>query len=240
MGLFSGVTDSLFGGGSTSTTNPATVWDTQSPYLSNLYSRAQMASYGNQGQNFANQIGRGAQTGFNNQMQGGFQNPYLSQGLQNFGNQQNQALGGAINAGLGQISDNFNRNIMPGINSGSAMTNTSGGSRQGIAQGLAASDANRQATDFVNQMQSNNFQGMQQNQLGAYGQMGQLQGQQNLAQMGALGMAPDIANLGFGSQYGDLTALRQLIGAPTVLGGGGQSNTDNGILAPLQFGYKGG
>ena len=232
MGLFSGLTDSLgglFGGSDQSTTNPAQVWGTQSPYLSDLYSRAQMASYGNQGQNFANQIGQGAQSGFNNQMQGGFQNPNLQQGLQNFGGQQNQALGGAINAGLGQISNNFNRNIMPGINAGAAGTNTSGGSRQGIAQGLAASDANQQATDFVNQMQSNNWQNQMQNQLGAYGQMAGLQGQQNQAQQGAMGMAPEMANLGFGAQYGDLSFLQQLLGSPTVLGGGGQSSGQGGI-----------
>ena len=237
MGLFSSLTDSLggfFGGDDQSTTNPAQVWGTQSPFLSNLYNRAQMASYGNQGQNFANQIGQGAQAGFNNQMQGGFQNQQLQQGLQGFGGQQNQALGGAINAGLGQISNNFNENIMPGINAGAAGTNTSGGSRQGIAQGLAAGKANQQATDFVSQMQSNNWGQQMQNQLGAYGQMGGLQGQQNLSQMNAMGMAPELANLGFGSQYGDLSALRGLLGSPTVLGGGGQSSGQGGVGGSLE------
>ena len=212
--------------------DPAKVWEQQAPYLQNLYSRAQQTSNQGQGQGFANQINQGAQSGFNQQMQGGFQNPYLNQGLQSFGGMQNQALGGAIDAGLGQISNNFNRNIMPGINAGAAGTNTSGGSRQGIAQGLAASDANRQASDFVNQMQSNNFQGQMQNQLNAYNQMGNLQGQQNAAQAGAMNMAPQLSNLGFGAQYGDLSALRQLLGSPTVLGGasrGSGINTNVGV-----------
>lgn len=68
-------------------------------------------------------------------------------------------------------------------------------------------------------MQSNNFQGMQQNQLNAYNQMGNLQGQQNQAQQQAMGQAPMISNLGFGSQYGDLTYLKNLLGSPTNLGG---------------------
>ena len=201
------------------------IWGAQSPFLEDLYSRSQLASYGNMGQDYANQISQGAMPGFNNQMQGGFQNQQLNQGLQNFGQQQNQALGGAINAGLGQISNNFNRNIMPGINSGSAMTNTSGGSRQGIAQGLAASDANQQASNFVNQMQSNNWNNQMQNQLQAYGQMGQNNAMQNYAQQGAMSQAPQMANLGFGSQYGNLAALQSLIGSPTVLGQGGSSKS---------------
>lgn len=207
--------------------DPSSVWAQQSPYLTNLYSRAQDTSYGNQGQNYANQINQGAASGYGNMLQGGFQNQNLNQGLANFGNQQNMALGGAIQAGLGQINNNFNRNIMPGINSGSALTNTSGGSRQGIAQGLAASDANQQANNFVSQMMSNNFQNMMQNQLGAYGQMQQGVNAQNLSQMGAITQAPQLANLGFGSQYGDLAALQSLIGSPTVLGGGSRGDSSS-------------
>ena len=199
--------------------DPSKIWGEQSPYLQDLYGRAQTASYGNQGQNFANQINQGAQQGYQNQLGGGFQNQQLAQGLQNFGGMQNEALGGAIDAGLGDISRNFQQNIMPSINTGSAMTNTSGGSRQGIAQGLAAGEANQQATDFVNQMRSQNWGRQMQNQLGAYGQQGNLQAQQNMAQQGATAMAPSLTNLGFGSQYGDLSALQGLIGSPTVLGG---------------------
>jgi len=219
----------FLGGEDSATADAATVYGAQDPYLQDLYQRSQLASYGNTGQNFANQINQGAQTGYQNQMGGGFQNQQLAQGLQNFGGMQNEALGGAIQAGLGDINRNFQRNIMPSINTGAAMTNTSGGSRQGIAQGLAAGEANRQASDFVNQMQSQNWQNQMQNQLGAYGQMGGLQAQQNLSQQGAMGMAPDLANLGFGAQYGDLSALSSLIGSPTVLGGASQSSGTGGV-----------
>jgi len=122
---------------------------------------------------------------------------------------------------------------MPQINQGAALTGTSGGSRQGIAQGIAMSDANQQATDFVNQMQAGNFQQQMGNQLGAYGQLGGLQAQQNLSQQGAMGQAPGLANLGFGNQYGNLAAYANLIGSPTVLGGGGSTQTRG-----LSQGYK--
>ena len=223
----------IFGGGSESTTNPAKVWEEQVPFLQDLYQRAQMQSYGGMGQNYANQVNQSAMGGLQNQMAGGYQNPQLMQGLQNFGGMQNQALGGAIQAGLGDINRNFQNNIMPSINTGSAMTNTSGGSRQGIAQGIAAGEANRQAGDFVARMQSNNFQNMMQNQLGAYNQMGGLQAQQNMAQQGALGMAPQMSNLGFGSQYGNLAALSSLLGGPTVLGGGSSGSSQGGIGSSL-------
>ena len=224
----------FLGGSTSSSGDAASVYGAQDSFLQDLYARSQLASYDNQGQNFANQINQGAQTGYNNQMGGGFQNQNLAQGLQNFGGMQNDALGGAIQAGLGQISNNFNRNIMPGINAGSAMTNTSGGSRQGIAQGLAAGEANRQASDFVSQMQSNNWQNQMQNQLGAYSQMGGLQAQQNLSQQGAMSMAPQLSNLGFGAQYGDLSALSSLIGSPTVLGGGSSSTQQGGVGSSFQ------
>ena len=58
----------FFGGGSESTSAPASVYGAQQPFLQDLYQRAQLASYGNTGQGFANQINQGAQTGYNNQM----------------------------------------------------------------------------------------------------------------------------------------------------------------------------
>jgi hypothetical protein len=221
----------IFGGGSTSA--PSTVWGGQAPFLQDLYGRSQMASYGDQGTGYAQQVAGQAQQGLGQMLGGGFQTPGLQQGLQGFGGMQNQALGGAIESGLGQISRNFQQNIMPGINTGAAMTGTAGGSRQGIAQGLAAQGANQQASDFVNRMQSQNWAQQMQNQLGAYGQMAGLQGQQNQMLAGGMGMAPQTQNLGFGAQYGNLQALQGLYGSPTVLGGGGTSA--GGIFAPIQL-----
>ncbi|RKZ06638.1 hypothetical protein DRQ25_13480 [Candidatus Fermentibacteria bacterium] len=230
---------SLGGGKSSSTQNPDQVWGAQSPYLTDLYSQAQTTAGGQGGTQFAQGIQNPAMQAFNQQSQGGFSpdTAGLQQIAQGGGydpTQQNAALGGAIDAGLGQISRNFNRNIMPGINTGSAMSNTSGGSRQGIAQGLAASDANQQATDFVNQMQSQNFNQMQGRALDSQGQqmqayqgLGQQSALQNQAQQNAMGQAGNMQNLGFNTQYGNLQNYGQLIGGPTVLGQGGQSNSWN-------------
>lgn len=228
MGLLSSIGD-FFGGSSQQSSAPSSVWGPQQDFLTSLYGRAQNASYGGMGQNFAQSFLPGAQRGFNQLIGGGQQ--FDPTGLQNIasGQTQNQNLQGAIGAGLGQINRNFQRNIMPGINTGAAMTNTSGGSRQGIAQGLAASDANQQATDFVQNMQSQNYQSGIQNQLGAYGQLGAQDQLANQAMFGGLSQAPQLSNLGFGAQYGDLSQLSQLIGRPTILGGGSQGTTTGGI-----------
>lgn len=220
MGLLDSVSGFL---GGESSSAPSSIASFQQPFLEDLFQRAQDTSNQFGGQQFAQQFQNPSLQAFNQLAGGGFQTPGLQEGLQNFGNQQNTALQGEIDAGLNDISNNFNRNILPNINSGSALTNTSGGSRQGIAQGLAASDANRQAGDFVNRLRSQNFQGQQQNQLNAFNQLGGLQGQQNQAALSGLSQAPQLSNLGFTSQFGNLQNLSSLIGSPTVLGGGSQS-----------------
>ncbi len=230
MGILSDIGKKFFGG---SESQGAAIDATQQPFLKDIYNRAQLASYGGQGQQFGEQFLQPSFNAFNQQAQGGFQTPGLQQGLQNFGGIQNEALGGAIDAGLGQINRNFQRNIMPSINQGAALTGTSGGSRQGIAQGLAAGDANDRATDFVNQMQSNNWGQQMQNQLGAYGQQAALQGQQNTAQSGAMNQAQQLSNLGFGNQYGNLASYSSLVGGPTVLGGGSQNYGQ--VFSPIKL-----
>ena len=198
------------------------------------YGFGQSPTPGGSAYNYAQNIAQGAGGAFGNQAQGGFSDPRMMQNLQGLGSGQfqNQALGGAIQSGLGDINRNFNQNIMPGINTGSAMTNTSGGSRQGIAQGLAASNANRQAGDFVNKMYSQNYGQMLQSMLGANQQLGGLQGQANQAQQGAMQQAPQMAGLGgtpdaayWQQQFAPLSAFQSIIGNPAILGGGSQSSS---------------
>jgi hypothetical protein len=217
-------------GGSESVTDPGFVYGAQDPYLEDLYSRSQLASYNDQGTQFSQGFQQPTMDMWGQMARGGAQIPGLQQGLSGFGQMQNQALGGAIDAGLSQINNNFNRNIMPSINQGAAMSGTSGGSRQGIAQGLAMSDANQQASNFVSQMQSDNWQNQMNNQLSAYGQLGSLQAQQNQSMTGAMGAAPGLSNMGFASQYGNLAGLSGLIGTPTVLSGGSTSTSSDGLL----------
>ena len=201
---------------------------------STSYSMGQTPTPSGDAYNYAQNVAGGALGAFGNQAQGGYIDPNLQKNLQGLGSGQfqNQALGGAIQAGLGDISRNFQRNIMPSINTGSAMTNTSGGSRQGIAQGLAASDANTQASDFVNKMYSQNFGQQLQSMLSANQQLGGLQGQRNAAQAGAMGQAPQLAGLGgvpeqayWQQQFAPLQQLSSILGNPAILGGGSQATS---------------
>lgn len=76
------------------------------------------------------------------------ENPYLKQSLQSGINQSNQAF----QTQLGDITNNLQRNILPGIRGNAIASGQFGSSRQGIAEGLAASDLNRQATNAAQQL----------------------------------------------------------------------------------------
>lgn len=67
---------------------------------------------------------------------------------------------------------NLMENVMPGINSGASTSGQFGGSRQGIAQGLAISRMNQDVTQANNQMFGNAYQQAQGNMLSAAGQLG--------------------------------------------------------------------
>ncbi len=224
---------SLFGGGGGGSSIPGF----QRRPLESLYKRAGAASRQTGGQDFAGQFLDPSFSAFQDLSTGGNIIPGLQQGLMDFGQEQDQYLGGAIDAGINDINRNFSQNIMPQINTGAAMNNTTGGSRQGIAQGVAAGEANRNVSDFVNRMRSGNYQTTMQNRLGASGQLTALQGQRNQAQGAALGAAPGVSDLGFNQQFGNLKNLQALLGSPIQLQG---QTAAPGMLAPLEFGYQGG
>lgn len=76
------------------------------------------------------------------------ENPYLTSALDASSNQSRQAF----NTLQGDITNNLQRSILPGIRSNSIAAGQYGGSRQGIAEGLALSDANRQAQNAAQQI----------------------------------------------------------------------------------------
>jgi len=219
----------------------------QKKALKNINKRGLDVSLDESGQNFGAQFQNPSFNAFNNLAQGGQQTD--TTGLQNiaqggqfnqFQNQQNPALQSAINAGLRQVNQNFTENILPGINTGSALSGTSGGSRQGIAQGLAARSANDTAADFVSKMQSDNFNNVQNRNLQATGQgvnsqlrafqgLGQFDTSANQAQQAALAAAPETANLGLNNQFGALERFKGLVGDPTVLAGGSTNGITGGL-----------
>ena len=85
---------------------------------------------------------------------GGGQNPYLDSLVQ-----------GAISS----ATDAFNRNVLPGIRSEAQAAGQIGGTRHGIAEGIAASDFNRDITDLTSNIYGNAFNtqaGLQGNAVG--------------------------------------------------------------------------
>lgn len=104
-------------------------------------------------------------------------NPYISQ-------QASQLQTDATN--------NLQRRILPGINQGSIASGGFGGSRQGIAQGLAIGETNRGVADAQNNLYSNAYNTDQQIQQ----QQAALAAQERMASM----QNQTSRDLGFGSQ----------------------------------------
>lgn len=76
------------------------------------------------------------------------ENPYLTNALNASSEQSRQAF----NTLQGDITNNLQRSVLPGIRGGAIASGQYGGSRQGIAEGLALSDANRQAQNAAQQI----------------------------------------------------------------------------------------
>lgn len=128
--------------------------------------------------------------------------------------------GQANNPMLGQISQdiantttqNLQRNVLPGIRSGAALAGGYGGSRQGVAEGLAISDMNNQLIQAQNQLYGQAHEAAQ----GRMAQMtGQLSAQDLAAQqanaansLAAQGQANDwlLGNRGIDAQMANASA----------------------------------
>lgn len=94
------------------------------------------------------------------------------------------SLNNALTAQADMAQQNLTRNILPSIGSASNMTGGSGGSRRGIAEGLAGSDASAQlqaqqaqTINQFEQQQAANKNAAAQGMGGLFGQMGSLQEQ---------------------------------------------------------------
>lgn len=165
----------------------------QAPFLADLFQ---------QGQGLANQqLGEGSdfQTGIVDPTQQAFQN-FLTP-------QQNPFLQGQIQQGQDQIAQNLQRNILPSIGSSAASTGQFGGGRQGVAEGIALSDANQQSANFSQNLIGQDFQAQQGRALQALTQAG------------------NVGNLAFQP----LQNLASIIGSPTILGQGtSESKSDSG------------
>jgi hypothetical protein len=109
-------------------------------------------------------------------LSGQIDNPYLNAINQGNINQSMQ--------GYNDMLQNLNQQVMPGINSDAFAAGQYGGSRQGIAQGLALQQAERNARDLTqsnvtagNQLFGNAYQNAQQNMYGTANSLMSLAGQ---------------------------------------------------------------
>lgn len=168
---------------------------------------------------YGSTIGQSAQAGQQGQqqLQGILQGPgmnFLTSGALLNPNS-NPALQGAIQGATRPIVENFQNTVLPGITQEAIANGGFGGTRQGIAEGLAAKGMQTQIGDVASQMMNQNYQNGLNVMQGSLGQLiqGQLGGQQ--AQQGAIA----------GQQAG-------LAGATSTLGNAG--NILNQTTVPAQ------
>ncbi len=214
--------------GTPSSTDPSTVWGGQSPYLTDIYEQAQTAAQGPnvtqtglqgremalgaaQGMSpFINQAQQSNQFLMNPNMLDPSSNPFLAQTAQ---------------AASRPIMQALTEQILPNIRGGAVGAGQFGGSRQGIAEGIAARGALQQIGDTSANIYSQ-----------AYGQgLNAMQGGLGMApQTAALGLMPSQVYQDVGSQqqmdpFRNLSMYSNIVGGPTVLGGGGTGATQGAL-----------
>lgn len=208
---------------SSSVTKPAKVWEEQAPYLTDLYQNAQNL-YNQPAQNATQLMGQ--QSGLDYATSGGLSN--LVNQSQNalsmtLSPQQNPYLGQAIQAATRPITQNYQENVLGGITDGAVQAGQTGGTRQGVAEGIAARDYMNKIGDVSSQMSYAGYNDNMNRLLQGLGQSS------NIAN---LGMLPGTLQYGIGSQqnqapWQQAAKYQSLIGGPTVLSGGGNSSSSS-------------
>lgn len=218
---------------------PSTVWNPQTPYLQDLYSQAQNTYNANQGntqaQGYLDQFGQqlgmaGNQFGMANQgLQGGY--GALGDARQGFNSFMNPGANPASDMYARMAGQQFNEQIMPGLQGDAMVAGGLGNSRAGIAQGLAGARMGQQLQDWNAQLYGEDMnRKLQASQglAGLGGQYGDLAGMQGQLgqQYGLLGgQYGQLANAQQSLPWMALNQYRGLLGNPTVLGGGGTGAT---------------
>ena len=144
----------------------------------------------NQGQNFLNQIGN---------------NPF-DQNLQQFANPNNELAQQNIDLLGSNLSNQFNNQILPGIQSNAISGGALGGGRQGVAQGIAASGVSNAFAQGSQGILNNTYnQAQQASQFGS-----QYNLQQAMSGLGGLGQFQK-------QQFAPMDYLARILGNPAIL-----------------------
>jgi len=238
------------------------VWNQQVPFLTSLYQRASELGFGQQGQinqmmpGFSGPLMGAGQQALGGLGRGLADSGFIGAGGRALGDQrflntlaERSQIGNPFaQQQIGQFGEDIGRfyreQLLPGIGAQSQMAGQLGGSRQGIAQGLAAQGVTQQfargATQILNDSAG---QALQAAQAGMSGQLGQGMG---LAQVGGIGnqagqglinsLAP-LFNLGlapYAAEFAPLMTLAGILGSPTVLSS--QQSRGSGSGSGFKFG----
>ena len=216
---------------STNPTNPAQVWEPQTGYLTDLYGQG-ADLLGQQPPQNVNQMA--GQTGalsyadspalqnLIQSTQGGFQSAMNPQ--------QNPMLQQAMQSAIRPITQNYQENVLGGITDQAVQAGQTGGSRQGVAEGIAGRGYLDTIGDVATNMAYQDFTGGQDRMLNAM---------QQAPTIANLGMLPSDIQQQVGTQqqlapWQQLQLQQGLIGSPTVLGGGGGGGT-GGTASAMPF-----
>ena len=105
----------------------------------------------------------------------------------------------------GEVQKNLERNLLPSIQGGAGMAGQMGGSRQGVAEGLAIGDSNRQITDMASNLYNADMN-----------RMGQ-----------AMSQAPSLGTFGQQIPWYAMNQYSGILGDPTVLQGAAGSESSS-------------
>ena len=208
----------------------------------------QMAGWAQQmqgAQNYAN-AGQGMMGMYGNALQGGGNVNAMQVGPgQNFNflDSQNPYMQDAVQGAMNQNNQNFMRNIMPAIGQGATGSGTTGGSRHGVAQGMAINDLNQTNSNMASNAYQNMYNNNMQNYLGQRQQnIGVMQGNQMANLQGQMANQDYMSQL-FGQGAGMLQGYGQSQAAPGgQMGdiGGQQQAMNQSQLNAAQSAWEGG
>jgi hypothetical protein len=131
---------------------------------------------------------------------GGFGNVDATQALNTALNSNglNPYTGQIVDAALRSSNDQFATNILPQIRTGAGQANQTGGTRQGIAEGIAARGLQQQQGDIISRLYGQAFDAGSADRNAALGLVGAGQQANQNARLGAAGIGADLLTRGSG------------------------------------------
>lgn len=219
---------------SKSSSAPAQVWAPQAEQLKGLYGEAEkifgiqepinpmqqrgmdVASQYAGSQGLQNIIG-GAQGALGRALDPSQQNPYLQQAMQ---------------SAIRPLTQGYQENVLSGITDEAARAGQTGSSRQGIAEGIAGREYLQQLGDITSGMAYQDYGAGMDRMMQGIGQAGQVAN---------LGMIPSGIYGGVGQQqqqapWANIERYRDVLGAPTVLGGARSERGGTASAMPFSVG----